>query len=80
MNTIQMLATEAWVERLGLTLLHFLWQGLIIVAIYAAVRHLDARQCGACSVTMNRSDRLGAERSLFSSLCGTRGNGYLHRC
>ena len=27
MNAIQILATQPWVERLGLTLLHFLWQG-----------------------------------------------------
>ncbi len=36
--TIGMLAAQPWVERLGLALLHFLWQGTLIAAIYAAVR------------------------------------------
>ena len=46
MNLIQILATQPWVERLGLTLLHFLWQGAIIVTIYAAARRLGARALG----------------------------------
>jgi uncharacterized protein (TIGR03435 family) len=32
------LAAQAWVERLGWTLVHFLWEGFVIAAIYAAVR------------------------------------------
>jgi uncharacterized protein (TIGR03435 family) len=46
MNGIQILAAQPWVERLGLTLLHFLWQGLIIVALYAAARNWSARTIG----------------------------------
>jgi uncharacterized protein (TIGR03435 family) len=38
MNALQILSSEAWVERLGWTLVHFLWQGLSIVALYAAAR------------------------------------------
>ena len=43
MNAIQILATQPWVERLGLTLLHFLWQGAMIATIYAAARRRGAR-------------------------------------
>ena len=38
MNAMQMLASQPWVERLGWTLVHFLWQGLTIAALYAAAR------------------------------------------
>ena len=38
MNAIQLLAAQPWVERLGSTLLHFLWQGVPIAAVYAAAR------------------------------------------
>lgn len=38
MNFLQILAAQPGVARLGATLLHFLWQGLAIVAIYAMVR------------------------------------------
>ena len=61
MNAIQILATQPWVERLGLTLLHFLWQGLVIVTIYAAVRMWAARTIGpngryllACAATLRQ--------------------------
>ncbi len=43
MSVTQTLATQPWVERLGLTLLHFLWQGAMIVTIYAAARKWGAR-------------------------------------
>ena len=43
MNAMQILASEAWVERLGWTLVHFLWQGLSIAALYAAARRAVAR-------------------------------------
>src|SRR5580704_8787294 len=46
MNTIQMIATQPWVERLGSTLLHFLWEGLSIAAVYAAGRTWTERRCG----------------------------------
>jgi len=38
MNPIHLLSSQPWVERLGWTLVHFLWQGLSIAALYAAVR------------------------------------------
>lgn len=47
MNAIQMLSSEAWVERLGWTLVHFLWQGLAIALLYAAVDRVLARRCSA---------------------------------
>lgn len=46
MSVTQILAAQPWVERLGLTLLHFLWQGAIIVTIYAAARKCGARTLG----------------------------------
>lgn len=38
MNAIQFLSTQSWVERLGWTLVHFLWQGALIAALYALAR------------------------------------------
>jgi len=38
MNLINALSSQQWVERLGWTLVHFLWQGLSIAALYAAAR------------------------------------------
>src|ERR1700730_18005616 len=46
MNAIQLLSTQPWVERLGWTLLHFLWQGVLIAAVYAAARKLAAHSAG----------------------------------
>lgn len=46
MNAIQLLSSQPWVERLGLTLLHFLWQGIAIAAIYAAARRWAMRLSG----------------------------------
>jgi uncharacterized protein (TIGR03435 family) len=43
MNAIQVLASQPWVERLGWTPIHFLWQGLLIALPYAAVRRAMAR-------------------------------------
>lgn len=43
MNAMQMLSSQPWVERLGWTLLHFLWQGLAIAVLYAAARRGVAR-------------------------------------
>jgi uncharacterized protein (TIGR03435 family) len=45
MNAIQILSSEAWVERLGWTLVHFLWQGLAIALLYAAANRVMARRC-----------------------------------
>ncbi len=44
MNTIQILSSEVWVERLGWTLVHFLWQGLAIALLYAAADRVMARR------------------------------------
>jgi len=62
MSFIQMLASQPWVERLGMTLIHFLWQGIIIVLLYAAARRIWARAstpqtryalaCGALATMM----------------------------
>jgi uncharacterized protein (TIGR03435 family) len=38
MNAIQLLSAQPWVDRLGSTLLHFVWEGLLIAALYAVVR------------------------------------------
>jgi len=38
MNAMHFLSSQAWVARLGWTLIHFLWQGLLIAALYALVR------------------------------------------
>jgi uncharacterized protein (TIGR03435 family) len=46
MNALQILATQPWVERLGLTLLHFVWQGAIVVAMYTVARRWGARTLG----------------------------------
>ena len=43
MNVIHLLSAQPWVERLGSTLLHFLWQGILIAALYAAARKWIAR-------------------------------------
>jgi len=43
MNSIHILSAQPWVERLGSTLLHFLWQGILIAALYAGTRKWIAR-------------------------------------
>ncbi len=43
MNAFQILSSQPWVERLGWTLVHFLWQGLLIAALYAAARRSMSR-------------------------------------
>jgi uncharacterized protein (TIGR03435 family) len=42
-NILQILSTQPWVERLGWTLIHFLWQGLAIAVLYAVARRRLAR-------------------------------------
>jgi len=44
MNVMQILSAQPWVERLGWTLVHFLWQGLAIAVLYAAARRAVARR------------------------------------
>jgi uncharacterized protein (TIGR03435 family) len=43
MTVMQVLSSEAWVDRLGWTLVHFLWQGVLIAVLYAAARRGVAR-------------------------------------
>jgi uncharacterized protein (TIGR03435 family) len=38
MDISQYMSSQPWVERLGWTLIHFLWQGALIAAIYAFAR------------------------------------------
>lgn len=42
MNPLQILSAQTDVPRLGSTLLHFLWQGAAIAAVYAAARRQSA--------------------------------------
>ena len=39
-----LLATQVWVERLGWTLIHFLWQGALIAALYFIARRSRTAQ------------------------------------
>jgi uncharacterized protein (TIGR03435 family) len=43
MNPLQILAAQPGVPRLGSTLIHFLWQGVAIAAVYAAARRRAGR-------------------------------------
>jgi beta-lactamase regulating signal transducer with metallopeptidase domain len=43
MNAVFLLPPQVWVERLGWTLLHFLWQGVLIAKLFAAARGLAGR-------------------------------------
>ncbi len=62
MNAMQALSSQPWVERLGWTLLHFVWQGLTIAVLYAGARRGLARTsspnaryllaCGALAAMM----------------------------
>jgi len=55
MSALRILSTQPWVEQLGSTLLHFLWEGLAIAAVHAVGRRWtersfrpDARYIVAC--------------------------------
>ena len=41
------LLNQPWTERLGWTLLHFLWQGILVAAIYALARALAGGRMSA---------------------------------
>jgi uncharacterized protein (TIGR03435 family) len=43
-NLIQIFSAQSWVEHLGWTLIHFLWQGALLAAIYAATRRSRSAQ------------------------------------
>lgn len=40
MNTVLQLLQQTWVHSLGWTLVHFLWQGALLAALFALVRYL----------------------------------------
>jgi len=46
MNAIRILSAAPWVESWGWTLVHFLWQGLLIAALYGGTRRALARRSG----------------------------------
>jgi uncharacterized protein (TIGR03435 family) len=46
MNAIQFLSAEPWVAHLGWMLLHFLWQGVLIAALYAGIRKWISHSTG----------------------------------
>lgn len=46
MNAIHLLSDQPWVERLGWTLAHFLWQGIVIAIAYATARRMVRRPQG----------------------------------
>ena len=41
------LLNQPWTERLGWTLLHFLWQGSLVAALYGLVRALAGSRISA---------------------------------
>jgi beta-lactamase regulating signal transducer with metallopeptidase domain len=41
------LLNQPWTDRLGFTLLHFLWQGILVAAVYALARALSAGRLSA---------------------------------
>src|SRR5436309_7087883 len=41
------LLNQPWTERLGWTLLHFLWQGILVAALYALARALAGGRISA---------------------------------
>jgi beta-lactamase regulating signal transducer with metallopeptidase domain len=47
MNALALLFSQPWVDRLGWTLIHFLWQGALTAALYAAARSWITRGSGA---------------------------------
>ena len=46
MSAIQIMSTQPWVDQLGATLLHFLWEGLAIAAVHAVGRTWTERSFG----------------------------------
>jgi bla regulator protein blaR1 len=45
------LLNQPWTERLGWTLLHFLWQGILVAALYALARALAGGRISARGAT-----------------------------
>ena len=44
MSLLQLFSAQPWVERLGWTLIHFLWQGALLAVIYAIARRSRTAQ------------------------------------
>jgi hypothetical protein len=49
MKSLQLLFAQPLAADLGWTLLHFVWQGALISALFAAVRGLGAGSTSACA-------------------------------
>jgi uncharacterized protein (TIGR03435 family) len=49
MNALEVLSSQPWVERLGWTLIHFIWQGGAIAVLYGVVRSTLTRRSSASS-------------------------------
>jgi beta-lactamase regulating signal transducer with metallopeptidase domain len=47
MNTIQLVFAQPWAERLGWTLVHFVWQGALIGVLFAVLRGLAGHRLSA---------------------------------
>jgi beta-lactamase regulating signal transducer with metallopeptidase domain len=47
MNTIQLAFAQPWAERLGWTLLHFVWQGALIGVLFAVLRGFAGHRLSA---------------------------------
>lgn len=60
MNAIEILASQPWVQRLGMTLLHFLWQGVAIAILYGAARQIAARAASPQTRYLMACTALGA--------------------
>jgi hypothetical protein len=78
MNVMQVIASQPWVERLGWTLIHFLWEGLSIAFLYEMVRRgvvrtssPQARYVVSCAALSAIDDRPAAD--LGTHAAGARG-------
>src|SRR5271157_6074338 len=67
MNPLQILAAQPGVPRLGSTLLHFLWQGVAIAAVYATAR----RRAGTSSPNVRYLLGCGALAAMAAAPLGT---------
>ncbi len=68
---------QPWVERLGWTLLHFLWQGVLMAKLFAAVRAFGGEALSPArplqdGVRIARGDGVGAHRDVLVDRNGQR--------
>ena len=77
---IALFLSQFWVQRLGWTLLHFLWQGSMIVIVYAILRRVLARSIGAQGryvlACMALAAMAVAPPLTFLVITNTRGSGF----